>query len=223
MRLPNVEYRIEAAVESHERRYVANREQSAVHVWPRRTAGVVADRQPLIRHPEHHLGADHVARQPDRVHLRARERRAACLTRADRLVDRYGGARVAHGGQACRELSRRSAWRIDLRVARVVDDLPLRDELRRHLGELLQQDDRERKVAAREHAPLVRAGRDVDLGEIGLGETRRADDHMGAVLERREDVGLRAIGMGVLDEHVTRSGECVGRGPVQGNGEARVA
>ena len=65
-----------------------------------RRAGVVAEREPFAFGCEHDLGRDDEAGQPQRVDLRSRDRRAARLTCAEHLVERYAERRAAHGRRA---------------------------------------------------------------------------------------------------------------------------
>jgi hypothetical protein len=68
--------------------------------------------------------------------------------------------------------------------------------------------DRQGEVAAGQHGPILPAGNDVDIDEVVIGATRRADHDMSALLERRENVVLRAVGLRVLDEHIALDHEC---------------
>jgi hypothetical protein len=65
---------------------------------------------------------------------------------------------------------------------RIVDDFPLRDQPRRGFGELLQQNRRQREVAAGEHAAFLLAGERVDLRVVVVGEPGRSDNDMSAAL-----------------------------------------
>src|SRR5450756_108931 len=106
---------------------------------------------------------------------------------------------------------------------RIVDDLPLRDKPSRGFGKLLQQHDRQGKVATGEYPTMLFAREDVDLREIALRETGGSHHDVRAVLERGQDVGLGAIRFGVLDKDVAGIGERLcGRG-VNVTGEARFA
>ena len=106
---------------------------------------------------------------------------------------------------------------------RVVDDLPLRDEPGRGFGKLLEQYDRQGKVAAGEYPAMLLAREGVDLREIALRETGGSDHDVRAVLERGQDVGLGALRFGVLDKDVAGIGERLrGRG-VNVTGETRLA
>jgi len=102
---------------------------------------------------------------------------------------------------------------VDLVVVRIVDDLPLRDKPGRGFGELLEQHDRQGKVAAREYPTLLFTGEGVDLREIAFRETGGSHHDVRAVFECGQDVALGGIRFGVLDKDVAGRGECLcGRG-----------
>jgi hypothetical protein len=93
-------------MDANERRDLPNGEQRAVRVGTCAVPGVVTDRQLLIRHPEDDLGAYHVAGQPNRVNLRARNGGATGLSRADCLRQRNRRLRGAHFRQPKRKFAR---------------------------------------------------------------------------------------------------------------------
>jgi hypothetical protein len=98
----------------------------------------------------------------------------------------------------------------------------LRDKPGRGFGELLEQHDRQGKVAAREYPTLLFTGEGVDLREIAFRETGGSYHDVCTAVERGQDVGLGGIRSGVLDKDVAGRGECLcGRG-VNATGEARL-
>src|SRR4029453_6712849 len=95
----------------------------------------------------------------------------------------------------------------DLIVVRVVNDLPLRNELRGSFGEFLHQYCGQGEVAAGEDTAMLLAGDGVDLCVIALGNARRPHDYMRAVSKCGQDVGLGAIRFRVFDEDIAGIGE----------------
>ena len=195
-----IEDGIQAAMDADECRDLPNGEQGPVRVRACAVPRIVTDRQPLIRHPEDDFGADDVTGQTNGVNLRAGNRGAAGLPRADRPHDRNCGFRVAHFRQAKRKLASSTAGCVDFVVLCIVDDLPLRDEPGRGFGELLEQHGRQGEVATGEYSTMLFAGEDVDLREIALRETGGSHHDVRTVLERGQDVGLGAIRFGVLSK-----------------------
>ncbi len=192
---------------THRRRDLANRQQRTVGVRPGAVARVVADRQPLVRHPEDDLGADHVTGQSDGMHLRAGNRGAAGLAQAHRLFQRHRGLGFAHPGQAKREFTRGTTGCIGLVVVGVVDDLPLRDQPGRGFGKLLQQHHGQREVAAGEHAALLFAHQDLDLREARLRESGGGDHAMRTMFERGQHVTHGADRLRVFAKNIAASGK----------------
>ena len=119
-----VEQLVEPADEADAVRDSPDREQGPRDVRRRSLAGVVADRKPLALRGEDDLRRDDEARQAERVHLRARDGRAARLGRAEDLVDRHTERRGPHAVEALRELARGAARSVRLPRARVVDHFP---------------------------------------------------------------------------------------------------
>ena len=74
-----IEHRIQPPMHADERGDFSNRKECTVRIGMCAASCVVPDRQPLIGHPEDHLGADHVTGQTNGVNLGARNRRAAGL------------------------------------------------------------------------------------------------------------------------------------------------
>src|SRR3989304_345106 len=210
-------------MDANERRDIANGEQSPVRVRTCAVPRVVTDRQPLIRHAEDDLCADDVTGETNGVNLRAGDRCASGLPWADRPYERNRGFRVAYFRQAKGKLASGTAGCVDFVVARIVDDLPLRDEASRGFGKLLEQHGRQGEVATGEYPTMLLARQDVDMREIALGETGGSHHDVRTVLERGQDVRLGAIRFCVLDKDVAGMGERLfGRG-VNVPGEARLA
>src|SRR4029079_6397673 len=130
-----------------------------------------------------------------RMHLRATDRRATRLERTDRAVDWDRRRGIENLREPRGQLARRAARGVDLVVVRVVDDLPLRDQLRRELREAQQQHGGEREIAAGELSALLVTRDGVDLRIVAGGKPRRADDDVLAAAKGSHDVGLRAGGL----------------------------
>src|SRR5262245_51270794 len=90
---------------------------------------------------EHDLGADHEARQADRMDTGAGHVRAARLYRSMELRKRYRRFRLADLSQRLGELTGRTARHIGLVRAGIVDDLPRRDMPGSNLGGTAQDRD----------------------------------------------------------------------------------
>ena len=162
----------------------------------------MADRQALVGQAEDHLGRDDEARQPERVHLRAADRRAARLARPGDRVRRLVAGRRAHRREPLRQLPRRAARDVALAGARVVDHLPRRQVARGEQRRRLRHRRGQREVARRDHADAALARRRVDLVEVVRGQPGRADDDADAALDRRERVRLDDVMRCVIDQHV---------------------
>jgi hypothetical protein len=63
----------------------------------------------------------------------------------------------------------------------------------------------------------------VDLCEVFVAETRRSHDDVRAAGERSQDVRLRGVRLGVLDEDIARMGKRLGGRCVDGGGQPRLA
>ena len=146
--------------------------------------------------------ADDIAWQSQRVHLSPGESGAARFAFAHGLLDWHCRLRLSGSRQTGRELARGAARRIDLVVVRVIDDLPLRNPLRGHFRELLQQHHGEREVAHGEDAALAVPGDRVEFAVVVIVQPGCADDNMGAVGEGGKDVGFGGVGPRVFDEDV---------------------
>ena len=197
-------------MDADQRRDSPNREESAVHVRNGATPRIVTDRQLLIWHPEDDLRADDEPGHANRMDLRPRERCTASFDGSNRLLDRDSRRGRAHSSKSSGELPSRTARRIYLGVARVVDDLPLRNERRRHFRKTLEQDDSQSEVAAGKHTTVLPACDCIDISKINVRETRRADDDMGTTVERSKDVRLGRIWFRVLDEDIAIGRERLG-------------
>ncbi|MNR12399.1 hypothetical protein D3C85_1287510 [compost metagenome] len=138
--------------------------------------------------------------------LRAGHRRATGLLRTVDLIHRHrqrGGLDLAEPeGQ----FAHRAGRHIDLASLGVVDDFPVVEVTRGHLGKLLQQHHRDREIAAGEHATVGLARGGVDLGVVVVGQPGGAHHHMRAMRQRLQDVVLGDVRLGVLDVDV------IGRG-----------
>ena len=179
-----------------------DREQRPGDVRRRRLAGVVADRQPLAVGGEDDFCRDHEARQAERVHLRAGNRRSARLGRTEDLVDRNTEPRRPHAVESLRQLSGGAAGSVGLTGLCVVDHLP-RVEVPRNLdGRAKQERGRQREVAGCDHADVLLARQLVDLVVVRRRQAARADDDVDAPLDRGEDVLPDRGGVRVVDEDV---------------------
>src|SRR5215472_8916177 len=202
-----IENRVQTAVDAEQRRYAANRQQSPIDIGPGTVPRVVTYGQLLIWHSEDDFCADHVTWEANGVNLRPRQGHAASFSCADCSIHRNRRLGTAHLQQARRALTRCAARCVDLIIVRVVDDLPLRYELRSSFGELLQQYDCQGEVAAgKDPTPPLACDR-VNLREIAFGEAGSADDNMGATVERGENVCLGAVRLRIFDEDIATIGE----------------
>ena len=137
-------------------------------------AGVVADRQPLVRQAEHDLGRDREARQPQRVHLGAADR-ARRAPRARPPSPRPGArppaaaprraARPARG--RCRS-ARRPCWRSRSRSPPTTGRWRAASSAAACAIAAVT-----REVAGRDHADAARPRGRVDLGEVVRRSARR--------------------------------------------------
>lgn len=115
--------------------------------------------------------------------------------------------------QAKRKLASSTTRCVDFVVVRIINDFPLRDEPGCGFGELLEQHDRQGKVAAGKHATMLFAREDVDLREVTVREAGSSHHDMRTVLERGQDISLGGVRLGVLDKDVAGGGERLrGRG-----------
>jgi len=109
-----IEHGVQSAVDTNQRRYLVNGEQSPINVRASAAPGVVTDRQPLIRHFEDDRGADHVSAQTKGVHLRSRQRGTSGFSGPDGRIHRDGRLGRAHFRQAGREFAGGPARCVDL-------------------------------------------------------------------------------------------------------------
>ena len=162
----------------------------------------MADRQPLVRHPEDDLGRDDEARQPQRVDLGAADRGAARLARARRVLERALDLRRPHLAEPLGQLARGAARRVGLAGARVVDHLPRGQVPRGEQRGGLRHRGGEREVAGRDHADAALAGGGADLVEVVRRQPGGADHHGHAALDRGQRVGLDDVVRREVDQHV---------------------
>ncbi len=91
----------------------------------------------------------------------------------------------------------------------VIDNLPVRDVLRCHFGELLQQDDRQRKISNCQDAAVHLPGKVVDLFVIFIAQAGSANDDMGAALQRGQDICFRRIRFRIFDKDIGMGLDCL--------------
>ncbi len=191
---------------------LADRQQGTVDVRLRARSRVMRKVQALAGRAEHGFDTDHVAGQTHRVDLHAIKRRTARFTRPAHLIERHAGMRRLDLAEPESEFARRAGRCVRLVLVRVVDDFEVIEVTRGDLRKPLQQHDREREVAAGEHAAPAGARDAIDLDIVLVAQSGRANHHMGARFEGCQNVRLGAYWLGELDEHVARGRERCGRG-----------
>src|SRR4029077_14003160 len=133
--LLEIQHGIEPAVQADERGHTTDREQRAVYIWNGAAAGVMPDREFLIRQTEDDLRTDHEPGKAKRVNLRPAQVRATGFTRTNGVFNGDRRDRSAHAREARCELTRGATRRVNFAVVGVVENLPLRNELGCHLRE----------------------------------------------------------------------------------------
>src|SRR5829696_8764657 len=173
----------------------ADREQRAGDVGVRRRARLVPDDEPLAGGREDDVGRERVARQPQRVHARAGDRRAARLGRPDQVRVVPGGLGRAGLREAVGELARRAARHVGLAGRAVVDHLPVGHVPRRERRGVQQRRGEHGEVPGRDHAAAGGARGRVELGVVVRRQPRGADHHVHPGGERCVNVAAHDVGL----------------------------
>ena len=84
----------------------------------------------------------------------------------------------------------------------VINDLPGRNILGRHLGEFLKQHRRHGKVARRENAAIDRSRHAIDLVIVLPSQPGCSDNHMRAAVQSRQDVSPCHIRLCVFHKNI---------------------